>query len=207
MPRVTITIPEQNAQPYRFQLDRQIVTLGRGSANDIVIESGSVSVHHCEMARVAGGYELRDSGSTNGIKVSGERMAVVPLRSGMSVKIGDVAFDFLLTDEELDALAAERPVQDSPIIREAAEEPVVARAVVPQQAPVVISSSGGGLFAFAFVLFAAAAFFIGLSVRHQKETGGSLLKAMLGDNKPAATAPATPAAAEAEEAPVADPAE
>src|SRR5690606_34963726 len=143
MPRVTITIPEQNAQPSPFQPDRQIVTLGRGSADDIVIESGSVSAHHSEMARVAGGYDLPDSG---------ERMAVVPLRSGMSVKIGDVAFDFLLTDEELDALAAERPVQDSPIIREAAEEPVVARAVVPQQAPVVISSSGGGLFAFAFVL-------------------------------------------------------
>ena len=60
MPRVTITVPEKNAQPYRFQLDRPVVSLGRGSENDIAIESGSVSVHHAEMRRIEGGYELRD---------------------------------------------------------------------------------------------------------------------------------------------------
>ena len=51
MPRVTITVPDKNAQPYRFQMDREVVTLGRGSENDIAIESGSVSLYHAEMHR------------------------------------------------------------------------------------------------------------------------------------------------------------
>ena len=104
MPRVTITVPDSNPQPYRFQLDRRVATLGRGSNNDIVIDCGSVSVSHAEMRRIEGGYELRDLDSTNGIKLDGERMPVIPLRSGLSVKLGDVAFDFQLSDEECEAL-------------------------------------------------------------------------------------------------------
>ena len=42
--------------------------MGRGSDNDIVIDSGSVSGSHAEMRRIEGGYELVDLGSTNGIK-------------------------------------------------------------------------------------------------------------------------------------------
>ena len=118
MPRVTITVPEKNAQPYRFQLDRPVVSLGRGSENDIAIESGSVSVHHAEMRRIEGGYELRDIGSTNGIKLDGVRYEVIPLRSGATVKIGDVSFDFLLSDEESEALAREKPPELSPITRD-----------------------------------------------------------------------------------------
>lgn len=177
MPRVTITVPEKNAQPYRFQLDRQVVTLGRGSENDIAIESGSVSVHHAEMRRIEGGYELRDIGSTNGIKVDGVRHDVIPLRSGATVKIGDVSFDFMLNDEESEALAREKPPEQSPISREPELPPV--RASSPQSASSYSSPSGGGCGApLLFLILAASAFFIGLALRHQKETGGSLIKAI-----------------------------
>ena len=72
MPRVTITVPEKNSQPYRFALDRKSVTLGRGSENDIVVDCASISVHHAVMERIEGGYQLRDLGSTNGTKLEGE---------------------------------------------------------------------------------------------------------------------------------------
>ena len=108
MPRVTITVPEKTPQPYRFQLDRQVVSLGRGSENDIPIDCGSVSVKHAEMLRVDGGYELKDVGSTNGIKLDGERREVISLKSGLTVKLGDVSFDFTLSDEEQEALAKEK---------------------------------------------------------------------------------------------------
>ncbi len=108
MPRVTITVPEKTPQPYRFQLDRNSVTIGRGSDNDIPIDSGSISVKHAEMRRVPGGYELRDLGSTNGIKIYGSRHHVVQLRNGIPVKLGDVSFDFLLSDNELAELEFEK---------------------------------------------------------------------------------------------------
>ena len=107
MPRVTITIPDRNAQPYRFDLDRQVVSLGRGSQNDIPIDSGSVSVVHAEMRRVSGGYELHDMKSSNGIKLGGTRYPVIPLVSGNTAIVGEVSFDFLLSDEEIALLSSE----------------------------------------------------------------------------------------------------
>lgn len=192
MPRVTITVPEKNAQPYRFQLDRQLVTLGRGSENDIAIDSGSVSVLHAEMRRIEGGYELRDVGSTNGIKLNGVREDVIPLRSGATVKIGDVSFDFLLSDEEREALARERPQDPSPIIREAEESEAKA---LPVRAPAHASarSSGGGFGASVlFLTLACAAFFAGLAVRYEKDTGGNLIEAIKAKSAPAQVAPAAP---------------
>ncbi|MGL4399174.1 MAG: FHA domain-containing protein [Luteolibacter sp.] len=178
MPRVTITVPEKNAQPYRFQLDRDVVSLGRGSENDIAIDSGSVSVHHAEMHRIEGGYELRDVGSTNGIKLDGVRYETIPLRSGASVHIGDVAFDFLLSDEENTALALEGPPKLPPL----AAEPERELPPKPQAKAATYAepkSSGSPLAtAVMFLILAALAFFTGLAVRYQKDTGGSLIRAI-----------------------------
>ncbi len=180
MPRVTITVPEKNAQPYRFQLDRQVVTLGRGSDNDIAIECGSVSVNHAEMHRIKGAYELRDAGSTNGIKLNGVRQDMIPLRSGATLKLGDVAFDFLLTDEELEALAREKPPEESPIVREAEEMSKIKADPRASRKPAEYAtskSSGVGFGAIlTFIILAAAAFFAGLEIRHKKETGRSLVE-------------------------------
>lgn len=205
MPRVTITVPERKPQPYRFQLDRQNVHLGRGSENDIVIDCGSVSVRHAVMERIEGGYQLRDLGSTNGIKLDGKTRDTIPLRHGLSVKIGDVAFDFTLTDEEREALTREKPLGESPIImedeldepapaaRKAAPKPAIPRPLASAQQP---SSAASFFMTLLFLVLAAAAFFVGLSVRHQKETGNSLIQDMKGVNaKPAAEeAPAAPEA-------------
>ncbi len=184
MPRVLITVPEKNAQPYRFQLDRKVVTLGRGSDNDIVIDSGSVSGKHAEMHRVEGGYQLKDLGSTNGIKVDGNRQQVVSLRSGMSLKLGDVAFDFTLAEEELDVIARETPLQEAVADRSSELPPAPPREEKPRrreqprQVVVQQSSSGGIGMILLFLVLAAASFFAGLAIRHQKETDESLIKAM-----------------------------
>lgn len=208
MPRVTITVPEKNAQPYRFQLDREVVSLGRGAENDIAIDSGSVSVNHAEMRRIKGGYELVDTGSTNGIKLDGHRYEVIPLSNDASVTIGDVSFGFLLSDEELAALAREVSSSLPPIPR---EEEIVQSVSKPKPKPPVYqpkkaSGSGGGAM-FVFLILALGAFFAGMMVRYQKETGGgNLIEAIKVHqaSKPAATpvpapaptAPAAPAAPE-----------
>lgn len=218
MPRVTITVPERKPQPYRFQLDRQNVHLGRGSENDIVIDCGSVSVRHAVMERIEGGYQLRDLGSTNGIKLDGQMREIIPLRHGLSVKIGDVAFDFTLTDEEREALTREKPLGESPIImedelaepapapRKAAPKPAVPRPLASAQQP---SSAASFFMTLLFLVLAAAAFFVGLSIRHQKETGNSLIQDMKGASaKPAAEeTPAAPAAPATPAAPAAPPAQ
>ncbi|GAA5126706.1 FHA domain-containing protein [Luteolibacter yonseiensis] len=205
MPRVTITVPEKNAQPYRFQLDREVVSLGRGAENDIAIDSGSVSVNHAEMRRIKGGYELVDVGSTNGIKLDGHRYETIPLSNDASITIGDVAFGFLLTDEELAVLARESsslpPIPREEEVNLPSKPKPKAPAYQPQKAR---SGSGGGAM-FIFFLLALAAFFAGMMVRYQKETGGgNLIEAIQVHHaaKPGA-APATPAPAPAPATPAA----
>lgn len=209
MPRVTITVPDRTPQPYRFQLDRRVVSLGRGSDNDIAIDCGSVSVRHAEMVRIDGGYEIRDLGSTNGTKSDGERRMTIPLKSGATVHLGDVAFDFQLSEEELTALAAEAaelsssPPQDTPEkrqVRQPGPRPV-------SMATAQASSGGGGFVMFLlFVVLGTCAFFVGMSMRYQKDTKKSLISELTKPRvvvKPAAAMDEVPADAKAPEAPAA----
>lgn len=108
MPRINITEPRQEPQPYRFDMKCMRVTLGRSSSNDVSIKHRSVSKVHCFIDRMKGGFLLRDNGSTNGIKLDGNREEVITLTNGMKVEIGDVPVEFTLTDEECDQLVEER---------------------------------------------------------------------------------------------------
>ncbi len=201
MPRVIITVPTKTPQPYRFSLDREVVTLGRGKENDIVIDSGSVSVQHAEMRRVEGGFEIEDLGSTNGIKVDGKRQMKFALKSGVSVSIGEATFDFTLSDEEHEALGIKKPTADEIIKEDVSEEIVETEEKAPtprrRQAPVraVPSSSQSGIGSFLmvvlFLIFATASFFTGAAIRHQRDTGESLLKGFANKNdvEKAETAP------------------
>ncbi|MDP4625774.1 MAG: FHA domain-containing protein [Akkermansiaceae bacterium] len=187
MPRVIITVPDSNPQPYRFKLDREVVNMGRGSDNDIVIDSGSVSGKHAEMHRVKGGYELRDLGSTNGIKLNDNRQQMIVLRSGMTAHLGDVSFEFTLSDDEQQTLKIEKPYEDLPSLKE--EEPKKKSPRKEEKVPERISlrrpelsthSDGAGFgMIILFMALAAIAFCIGLSIRHSKDTGESLLKGMV----------------------------
>jgi pSer/pThr/pTyr-binding forkhead associated (FHA) protein len=198
MPRVIITAPDQTPQPYRFQLDRQ-------SENDIAIHCGSVSVKHAVMERIPGGYQIRDLGSTNGTKFEGERLPVIPLHDGVTVMLGDVSFDFSLNDEEKYELNREKPARESQIIAEEAapvEKKALRRPVTaaPGPRPMATLASANPAQSFlamiVFVIFAALAFYVGLSIRHTKETHQSLMQSISNKGKPAE--PATPAAPEGE---------
>lgn len=183
MPRITITAESQSPQPYRFGLDRQSVSLGRGEDCDILVDCGSVSLQHAVMERVPGGYQLRDLGSTNGIELDGVRQDVIALVNGQDVKLGDVDFDFVLSDDELGVLALEKPVtavaQELPPL----PTPQPAMAAAPQhqqsrpaqqQAPAEAGMSSGGLNSVA-VLLAVIAFFIGMAIHFNQQTGESLI--------------------------------
>ncbi len=196
MPRVIITVPEKTPQPYRFQLDRYSVTLGRDADNDIVIDSGSVSVKHAQMLRVSGGYLLRDMNSTNGIKLDDQSSAEIPLYNGMSLKLGDVTFDFTLTQEEQVALTEER-VHDGPPVSWQPEkstsrlpplrdDPTRALAMLEEPSE---PTDGGGSVIPLVILLALAVFGIGMAIRFQKDTGGPLIDAIKAKIQTPAKAP------------------
>ena len=123
MPRVAITISGKSPQPYRFQLNTKKVSIGRSEDNDITIACPSVSSLHCTMERVDGGYILRDRHSTNGISLGDDDMAIIDLRNDSEIKVGDVKFEYTLSDEELDEIDDEDFVPQAKTVEETAEEP------------------------------------------------------------------------------------
>ncbi|GAB4573645.1 MAG: hypothetical protein Kow0077_16670 [Anaerolineae bacterium] len=58
-----------------YELNKDIIALGRDITNDIVINDPEVSRHHCRLTRTPSGYTLEDLGSTNGTFVNGQRLS------------------------------------------------------------------------------------------------------------------------------------
>jgi hypothetical protein len=68
-------IMRQGPQPNQtFPLDKAVITIGRSSENDIVIDDAEVSRHHARLSRSRGKWILEDLGSRNGTFVDGQRI-------------------------------------------------------------------------------------------------------------------------------------
>src|SRR5919112_911958 len=61
---------------------QEIMTIGRRESCDIRLNFQNVSGTHAELSFKNGVWYLRDMGSTNGVKVNGERTLRRPLRPG-----------------------------------------------------------------------------------------------------------------------------
>lgn len=87
----TRLVVRRGPQPNQtYELNKDIVALGRDITNDIVINDPEVSRHHCRLTRTPAGYTMEDLGSTNGTFVNGQRLtAVRPLMNGDMIGLGE----------------------------------------------------------------------------------------------------------------------
>jgi predicted component of type VI protein secretion system len=69
-------------------LDKPILLIGRHPECDIQIDSRKISRRHCCIAQVADYLVIRDLGSTNGIRINGDRVLEGRLDEGDEVLIG-----------------------------------------------------------------------------------------------------------------------
>jgi pSer/pThr/pTyr-binding forkhead associated (FHA) protein len=90
---------EGPAAPKSFVLDHRLTTVGRGEANDIVLDGPQVSKRHALLSiRGDGEVLLEDLNSRNGVWVDEERVSETLLRPGMSVDIGGYRLRYERTD-------------------------------------------------------------------------------------------------------------
>jgi hypothetical protein len=69
--------------------------VGRSRDCDIVLEDTGVSRHHAELRPGAGGWTVRDLGSTNGVRVNGQDIhAAHPLQPGDRLQLGSTELVF-----------------------------------------------------------------------------------------------------------------
>jgi mRNA-degrading endonuclease RelE of RelBE toxin-antitoxin system len=121
----------------RMPLPAQALRIGRVPDNDLVLSDLDVSRHHAELRKSpAGGYEIVDVGSHNGIFVNGQRVTSKLLTETDLVSIGHSTFRLednelvqfddeqvtstARTDEQLTSTGQDLVVQDKPLSRELA---------------------------------------------------------------------------------------
>lgn len=152
-------LPAEGGPPERTPIASFPFTLGRNESADLPIPSSRVSREHAVIVREAGGYRVRDLGSTNGTYVNGRRIDEAPLEDGDLLWIADVEFTFFAGAHQTEADRVTQPI--GRLAGESAEPPaaaviyeirrleeeVVGGGAVPRLWPVV-SLADGELFGY-----------------------------------------------------------
>lgn len=97
-----------NDQGARFELNQDVVTLGRDASNTIQLHDTEVSRRHASVRRTGRAYALVDLGSSNGTFVNGQRVQTRELASGDEVVLGGTAMLFTGGGDEPDSGLAEK---------------------------------------------------------------------------------------------------
>jgi pSer/pThr/pTyr-binding forkhead associated (FHA) protein len=92
-----ITLELKNTILDTFKIDKDEITIGRNSANDITIDNLSVSDRHARIVRDKTGYFLEDLDSTNGTLVDGRKITRVGLGPKQEITIGKHTLDVRAT--------------------------------------------------------------------------------------------------------------
>jgi hypothetical protein len=73
-------------------VDRAMIVVGRHRACDVRLDSIRVSRRHCRITLVDGVLEVRDLGSTNGIRINGHRVEMGRLGPGDELSIAHIRY-------------------------------------------------------------------------------------------------------------------
>jgi serine phosphatase RsbU (regulator of sigma subunit)/pSer/pThr/pTyr-binding forkhead associated (FHA) protein len=85
-----------HGEPYRFSIEKDVITIGRSKKNDLVLADQWLSRVHAEIRRENGRHYIRDLESRNGTYVNGMRLSQrVPLQNGDVVTLGDQQIRFV----------------------------------------------------------------------------------------------------------------
>ncbi|MDR1033759.1 MAG: DUF3662 domain-containing protein [Bifidobacteriaceae bacterium] len=72
----------------KFQLNKEVVTVGRDSTSDIVLDDSSISRQHLEFRVTPAGVIATDLGSTNGFYIGNSRITSTTLKDGDILSVG-----------------------------------------------------------------------------------------------------------------------
>ena len=72
---IKLTLTEKGGEPRVLTFDKDEITIGRVSGNDIVLAKGNISKRHTRLTMRDGAMEIADLKSTNGTYVNGRKIA------------------------------------------------------------------------------------------------------------------------------------
>ncbi len=96
--RAYLLVRTDTAQPVQFDLGGPLISIGRASDNDVIVDDPLVSRHHCQLKLQHGAYSFADLGSRNGSYVNGQPVSEIALGPGDVIQIGDTRIEFQVRD-------------------------------------------------------------------------------------------------------------
>jgi len=131
-------------------LDRAMIVVGRHPQCDARLDSIRVSRRHCCMTQDNGEVIVRDLGSTNGIRINGQRVEMGRLRPGDELSIAHLRYRLEVAEGYQEMTLADardrppgHPISPLPVpvgVAMAASGPVLAPAAVPTGLPAGLES-------------------------------------------------------------------
>jgi signal transduction histidine kinase/pSer/pThr/pTyr-binding forkhead associated (FHA) protein len=114
-----------NNQGMRFELETEVLSLGRESSNDIQLHDTEVSRRHAELRRTDKTFTVTDLNSSNGTYVNGKRVQGHQLANGDEVQMGGTVMLYTCLGDEstgdladkIDIIARHQPGDRSRIVR------------------------------------------------------------------------------------------
>ena len=111
MPSLILHLKDRELQ--RLPITKTVISIGRDSTNDLVIDNPSVSRQHALVQYHSTGFVISDQESANGLLVNGEKVQSTRLSDGMSVNIGKFSLRFVEREGP--------PVHELSVVRDVAQ--------------------------------------------------------------------------------------
>jgi hypothetical protein len=92
--RAYLLVRTDGAAPVQFDVGGPLISIGRASDNDVIVDDPMVSRHHCQLKLQHGAYSFADLGSRNGSFVNGQPISEVALGPGDLIRIGSTEIEF-----------------------------------------------------------------------------------------------------------------
>jgi hypothetical protein len=92
--RAYLLVRTDGAPPVQFELGGPLISIGRASDNDVIVDDALVSRHHCQLKLQHGAYGFADLGSRNGSFVNGHQVNEIALGPGDMIRIGTTEIEF-----------------------------------------------------------------------------------------------------------------
>lgn len=92
--RAYLLVRTDGTPAVQFDLGGALITIGRASDNDVILDDPEVSRHHCQLKLQHGAYSLADLGSRNGSWVNGDQVTEMALGPGDRIRIGSTEIEF-----------------------------------------------------------------------------------------------------------------
>lgn len=96
--RAYLLVSTRGGRPVQFDLGGPLISIGRASDNDVIVDDPMVSRHHCQLKLQHGAYGFADLGSRNGSRVNGQSVSEIALGPGDVIGIGDTEIEFLVRE-------------------------------------------------------------------------------------------------------------